>query len=353
MTANATRRSVRSLMRKVRTGDKLNILTFPTHERYEENLCKTGHNFYALDHGKKWVSTYAKIPDNYHIISSLPEHIDFDLILSHTSCERLTMAHDILSGTKDMPYNKLSVPILRHCHILPNPNNSEQTPLYKTFPVDQNSFISEFNMKAWGYDKTEAAIIEHGIDTAFWKPDESVKRDNVCLSVVNDWIDRDWCCGFGTWASSVGLKTKFQLPVRVLGDTPGLSEAAKDSDDLRRAYQASRIFYNTSSHSPVPTVLLEAMSCGCAIVSTNTCMIPEVIEHGKNGLLSNDPNELRSFLEMLLNNEELASKLGSEARKTICERYNLKSFVDGWNNLFNDTIENYRDTTEVHNESIS
>ena len=27
--------------------DKLNILTFPTHERYESMLAKTGHNFYA------------------------------------------------------------------------------------------------------------------------------------------------------------------------------------------------------------------------------------------------------------------------------------------------------------------
>ena len=27
--------------------EKLNILTFPTHERYESMLAKTGHNFYA------------------------------------------------------------------------------------------------------------------------------------------------------------------------------------------------------------------------------------------------------------------------------------------------------------------
>ena len=26
--------------------EKYNILTFPTHERYETQLCKTGHNFF-------------------------------------------------------------------------------------------------------------------------------------------------------------------------------------------------------------------------------------------------------------------------------------------------------------------
>ena len=74
MTASATKRSIRSYMRKVKRGDKLNILTFATHERYEENLCKTGHNFYSLKvGGKQWDAEYAKVPENYHIISSVPD----------------------------------------------------------------------------------------------------------------------------------------------------------------------------------------------------------------------------------------------------------------------------------------
>ena len=70
-------------------------------------------------------------------------------------------------------------------------------------------------------------------------------------------------------------------------------------------------------------------------------------------MISNDPNELRAFLEMLQKDENLANKLGQEARKTICEKYNLQSFMDNWNNLFYDTIENYTDVMEVSNENIS
>jgi glycosyltransferase involved in cell wall biosynthesis len=98
---------------------------------------------------------------------------------------------------------------------------------------------------------------------------------------------------------------------------------------------------------------MEAMACGCAIVSTATCMIPEIIEHGKNGLISNDPKELRSFLEMLLNKPELARKLGNAARETICEKYGIQRFIDSWNNLFYSTVENYMDVMEVSNESVS
>tara|TARA_R110000824_G_scaffold9932_16_gene44177 strand:+ start:1978 stop:3009 length:1032 start_codon:yes stop_codon:yes gene_type:complete len=343
-------------MRKIKRGDKLNILTFPTHERYEENLCKTGHNFYSVNYGKKWEKIYADVPKNYHIVEDIPEHIDFDLVLSHTSCERIKVATHLLSGG-GVSIQNVNIPILRHCHILPNPNldidMQTQSQQYKSIPVSRDSFISKFNSSSWGFEDGEASVVEHGVDTDFWKPDDSVQRDNVCLSVVNDWPNRDWCCGFGLWAASVGLKTEHQLPVRVYGNSPGFSEAAKDINHLKQIYQSSRIFYNTSLHSPVPTVLMEAMACGCAIVSTNTCMIPEIIEHGKNGLLSNDPNELRQFLQMLMSNEDLAKQLGEEARKTVVEKFGLKRFIESWNNLLYDTVENYTYPTEAFDESLS
>jgi hypothetical protein len=349
VTANATRRSVRSLMKKVERGDKLNILTFATHERYEENLCKTGHEFYSLKYGKQWDSSYAEVPSNYHIIEKLPDYVDFDLVLSHTSCDRIHVAHDLLSETRRSHSNKLSIPILRHTHVLPDVrfDTEEQIQTYQMIPVDHTSFISGFNRDAWGFTPHNASVVEHGIDTDFWLLPEQ-DRNNVCLSVVNDWANRDWCCGFNLWRN-----TTQGLPVDVWGNSPGLSSAAESIEHLREIYNSSSIFYNTSIHSPVPTVLMEAMACGCAIVSTATCMIPEIIEHGKNGLISNDPKELRSFLEMLLNKPELARKLGNAARETICEKYGIQRFIDSWNNLFYSTVENYTDVMEVSNESIS
>jgi hypothetical protein len=341
-------------MRKIRRGDKLNILTFATHERYEENLCKTGHHFYSLKQGKEWDFAYAEVPNNYYIISSIPESVDFDLVLSHTSCNRLEIAHDLLSGTTGSPTNKMSIPLLRHCHVLPDIRFDTEAEInnFGSIPADCSSFISNFNRDAWGYGEDNAHVIEHGIDTEFWTPDTEHNKTSLCLSVVNEWPTRDWCCGFNLWK-----QTTQGLPISVwgkcTGSSVGFSEAAHDREHLRQIYRTSQIFYNTSLHSPVPTVLLEAMACGCAVVSTANCMIPEIIEHGKNGLISNDPDELRAFLEMLLKDQTLANKLGQEARKTICDKYNLQSFVDNWDNLLYDTVENYADVTEVSNESIS
>jgi glycosyltransferase involved in cell wall biosynthesis len=118
-----------------------------------------------------------------------------------------------------------------------------------------------------------------------------------------------------------------------------MSSAAGSLEELRNAYRRCKVFVNTSIHSPVPTTLLEAMSCGCAVVSTKNCMIPEIIENGKNGFISNDENELKDYIRILLEDDELRQTIGKEARKTVTEKYNLNRFVSDWNKLFNKVIE--------------
>jgi glycosyltransferase involved in cell wall biosynthesis len=344
MTSRATSEAIRSIMRRqhTRQPEKLNILTFCTHERYEQQLCKTGHNFYCINHGKKWDTDYGEVPENYHILDNPPSsYVDIDLVLCHTACERLDISKRIRSD--------LNIPIVLHTHTLPDIRGdvTSQIEQFKNISadVDQVSFISDFSRSAWGYDNTQrapncngAVYIEHGIDCDFWMNFNEVQRDNVCLSVVNEWPNRDWCCGWELWK-----QTSENLPNRVFGKSPGLSEPADSIEHLRQIYHSSSIFYNTSLHSPVPTVLMEAMACGCAVVSTATCMIPEIIDHGKNGLISNDPSTLRSMLETLLSNPDMARNLGKNAQKTIRERYNLTHFINGWNNFFYSAIEQYKE----------
>ena len=82
---------------------RLNILTVPSHERYETQLCKTGHNFFAIDfsEGKKWETKSAPIPSNYYIMptDNLLTHIDYDVILIHDK-KMYEMAIDLRNKTK-------------------------------------------------------------------------------------------------------------------------------------------------------------------------------------------------------------------------------------------------------------
>jgi len=309
--------------------EKLNILTFPTHERYESMLAKTGHSFYSYraEGIKDWNETYAKLPDNYILLdpalgeAQIPDYVDFDLVLSQNKFGQFQIAKELAT--------KFHLPLVSLEHTLPMPQWDENILLQtRQMRGHVNVFISDYSIDNWGWESQEdTEVITHGIDTELFCPSETNSGDEI-LSVVNDWINRDWCCGFSIWQDVIK-----GLPHKVVGDTPGLSKPAASTEELVATYQNSRIFLNTSTISPVPTALMEAMSCGCAVVSTATCMIPEIIENGVNGFISNDHEELKQYLVDLLNDEGLAKEIGNNARKTITEKYSASKFVDRWNEI--------------------
>lgn len=311
----------------------LNILTFPTHERYESNLAKTGHNFYSfhLKGGKKWNSDQTERPENYYI---LPEgdtgsYIDYDLILVQSKFWQFQVASQI--------NQHLHLPMIVLEHTLPTPQtiNPQQLHGMRQMLGDVNVFISEFSQKAWEINHN-AVIIHHGVDTEVFSGKSTVRTPHV-LTVANEFANRDYCLNFSGWK-----RVTKDLPVRLVGNNPGLSESAKSIEDLRSEYNSSLIYFNSTTISPIPTTLLEAMACGCAVVSTATCMIPEVIQHGVNGLISNDENELRGFIQHLLANPEMARKLGENARKTVQQNFSLDNFINNWNNLFRQVLEVFK-----------
>lgn len=313
-----------SILRKATRGDsKLNVLSFATHERYQTGLKNVNADFYLLDGPgvKKWHNKYAPLPANHHIISMLPTEVEFDLVLSQNKFCQFGPASQI-SQALHIPHV-----VLEHC--LPMDSyGPEELQYFKNMRGDINVFISEFSRKAWGWGEDEAVVIHHGVDSNLFCPKIDAKRQDVILSVANDWVNRDHLLNFRGWQ-----RITQGLPVAVFGDTPGLSKAAKDTNELAQAYRSARVFLNTSLMSPIPSVVLEAMASGCAIVTTATCMLPEIIENGVNGFISNDENYLRQKCVELLKNPELAFQLGVAARNTILDRFSLDKFVVNWNNI--------------------
>lgn len=281
---------------------------------------------------KDWEVDYAPVPSNYILLNpergdgptQVPEDVDFDLCL----CQNKDAQYPLLKAMS----KEFHIPLVCLEHCLP-PTGITESGLqsYKSRRGDINVFISDFSREAWGWSKDEAEVIIHGVDTQLFSPAEKiVPKKNHCLSVVNDWINRSWCCGYDVWREVV----QDDMPVFVLGKTPGLSEPAKDVHDLVYKYREADVFINTSTVSPIPSALLEAMSCGLAVVSTATAMIPKVIQHGVNGLMSNDPAELREFAFQLLRDKDLRARLGREARKTVVEQFSTEAFVAKWNDVF-------------------
>jgi glycosyltransferase involved in cell wall biosynthesis len=327
---------VSTILRKTTKQDDeaYNILTMAIHERYQGGMDNINANFYMFhskDNIKPWNHEYGKVPTNHYLLPSneLPKHIDFDAIL----CQNI--AHINLCVQLKQQYN---IPIINLFHVLPlqkiPPNILRKNREQLDSVIKQQVFISDFNRKEWGWDNTNAKVIKHCVDSDFFRP-SNIERKPQILSVCNDWINRNIPCGFQLWANIIRPQSKEQLPFKVLGNTPGLSKAAKNIEELRDSYNESLIFLNTSLISPIPTVVLEAMACGNIVVSTNTCMLPEVIKHGENGLLFNPdrPGEAREMLVDILKNPNKYKHLGENARKTMLTDFSKERFTKEWDNL--------------------
>tara|TARA_R100000008_G_scaffold86093_1_gene77882 strand:- start:13423 stop:14430 length:1008 start_codon:yes stop_codon:yes gene_type:complete len=312
------------------TKDKYNILTFDTHERYQTQLCKTGHNFYSFryDNCKEWDNTYAELPGNYYILpkNSLISGIEFDFILTQSKFGQFQVASQI--------NQTLNIPIISLEHTLPIPSwPQEQLQAFRSMVGDINLFISEYSIDQWKMN-CDPRVIHHSVDTELFSPTEERKGEPAThaeiLSVVNDFKNRDYCCNYNGWK-----RVTEGFEARLLGTcSEGLSKPAESIEDLVLEYNTAKVFLNTSTISPVPTSLLEAMSCGCAVVSTATCMIPEIIENGVNGFMSNDEEELKKYIHTLLGDEHLRKSMGQEARKTVIENFSEESFINNWNKTF-------------------
>ncbi|SDB11760.1 UDP-glucose:(heptosyl)LPS alpha-1,3-glucosyltransferase [Desulfonatronum thiosulfatophilum] len=78
------------------------------------------------------------------------------------------------------------------------------------------------------------------------------------------------------------LNLELELHVRFLGP----------QTDLRRFYQAADIFILPTLYDPFSNACLEAMACGCPVMTTANNGAAEVIEHGRTGyILDDDPRD--------------------------------------------------------------
>ena len=124
------------------------------------------------------------------------------------------------------------------------------------------------------------------------------------------------------------------IPVRIVGfnpDLPGVNPS-KDWDDLKSILSSHRFFIHTAHlelEDGYNLALLEAMATGLPVLGNKNPTSP--VEHGISGFLSDDPEELRQFAVLLLQNKDLAGKMGESARRTVAERFSVGKFVTGFN----------------------
>ncbi len=108
-------------------------------------------------------------------------------------------------------------------------------------------------------------------------------------------------------------------------------------DRVRDWYGKADLFVLASFAEGVPVVLMEAMAKRIPVVSTRIAGIPELIDHGEDGLLAHagDVEGLALQMEKLLLDPALRNRLGAAGRQKIMEQYHLHRNNQNMVNLFN------------------
>lgn len=95
--------------------------------------------------------------------------------------------------------------------------------------------------------------------------------------------------------------------------------------DVARLLQASDLALLPSETEALPTSLIEAAACGRAAVATRVGGVPEVVEHGRTGLLvaPGDPGALADAVVTLLGDPGRREEMGRRARQLAEERFDM------------------------------
>lgn len=110
--------------------------------------------------------------------------------------------------------------------------------------------------------------------------------------------------------------------------------------EVRPYLKAMDIFMMTSEFEGLPIALLESMSMECVPACTRAGGIPELIEDEQNGLLVpvNQPELLAGKVIELISDKERMKRLGTEARKTVADRFSMKQMVASLENIYKNIL---------------
>ena len=222
---------------------------------------------------------------------------------------------------------------------------------------DGHLHISEYSRRIFGHgDNPHAHVIYGGVDTEKFWPDPSGGRTKTLLfvgrllphkgvDVLIDALDE------GLRLEVIGRPYDEEylgcLHERAVGKEVVFRHDVTDAE-LVSAYQRAACVVLPSvyrdifgNETKVPELLgqtlLEGMACGTPAVCTDVASMPEVVRHGKTGIVvpPNDPAALRASLQEIVGDPDLAASMGLAAREDVLARFSWQSVVDRCLTIYN------------------
>jgi hypothetical protein len=316
----------------------MNIFTFNTHEPYLYELAKTGHHFDVQRPatrgmwGTSWDTRSRPAPHNVRLLETntpVDPH-PYDLVLAQSFWQWEQV-------------RRWPIPKVLLLHTMPGYYHSGDSAqgvcldrLFHEYFLRHTVIVytSHDAAQAWGFpgEAMPYAIDVHDYDAIRYSG--HIPR---ALSVTHFFKERDAYHGYSLFKAI----TDDKIPFSIVGHNPGLNDSApaRDWDELRSIYASHRVYLNTTTEG-VPLAMLEAMAAGMPIV---TAPLPPrrattLVRDGENGFVSSDPAELRERVQLLLDDHDVAMRMGRRSREILGEIVPSGEFQRCWNDVFEKAV---------------
>ncbi|HYF28229.1 MAG TPA: glycosyltransferase [Baekduia sp.] len=112
-------------------------------------------------------------------------------------------------------------------------------------------------------------------------------------------------------------------------------------DDVAHVYGAADLVVVPSKHpDPLPNAALEAAAAGCCVVAADHGGLPEILEHGRTGVLvtPGDPGALAAAVADLADDEPRRAALGAAAAADVTARFGRARLLDEVQALYDELL---------------
>lgn len=313
------------------TKKRLKLLTWHIHGSYLYYLSQGNFDIYLPTSDKKtegYIGRGATFPFGPNVIEiPAPEvrNLSPDCIVFQTPTNYTKDQYDILSAQQQQ------LPRLYLEHDPP-----QKVPTDTRHVVNDANVtvvhVTHFNRLMWDCGSSPTRVIDHGVISPSAQYTGKLEKGIV---VINNLKERGRRLGL-----DVFFAVREHVPLDLIGmDTEkigGLGEILHPQiPDFIKDY---RFMFNPIRYTSLGLAVIEAMMVGVPIAGLATTEMVTVIRDGHSGILDTNIEHVIAGMQRLLEDRELAARLGAKGRELAMQRFNIKRFSDDWYNLLTEVI---------------
>ncbi|MDP8230806.1 MAG: glycosyltransferase family 4 protein [Candidatus Gorgyraea atricola] len=211
--------------------------------------------------------------------------------------------------------------------------------------IISNETDAEFIKSNFNIRKSKVHLIRNYVDTAIFKPLNSVKKEGNRLLYIGRFEPRKNILNI----LKAVKDTLYALDIIGYGEEKDLlNNFVRDNSlnvvflDILPNNKLPTLLnkYNAlilaSLYENSPKVILEAMSCGVPVIGADVSGIRELIRHRENGFLCDtDPSSIRAAVDSVMRDPVLRNNMAESARRYIMENCDIEIILEKEQGIYN------------------